>query len=85
MLDEEEERLGHLKTASAMELYKLFQPDKFAEEIVNQSRLYAVQKNKKQALDIMSVDTYRYQYTFIPYCILFVSVFLFLVFYTVAC
>ena len=42
VLDEEEERLGHLKTASAMELYKLFQPDKFAEEIVNQSRLYAV-------------------------------------------
>ena len=81
VLDEEEERLGHLKTASAMELYKLFQPDKFAEEIVYQSRLYAVQKNKKQALDIISVDTYRYRYTFIHTvnCVLFCfSVFSFL-------
>lgn len=69
----DEERLTHLQTASAMELYKLFQPDTFAEEIVYQSKLYAVQKNKKQALDIMSVDTYRY--TFLPYCILYIDFF----------
>lgn len=59
--EEDEERMEHLKTASAMELYKQFQPDTFAEEIVYQSKLYAVQKNKKQALDIMSVNTYRYK------------------------
>ena len=58
--DAEEENFEYLKTASAMELYKQFQPDSFAEEIIYQSKLYAVQKNLKQALDIMSVDKYRY-------------------------
>lgn len=56
---EELEKLELLKTASAYEFYKEFQPDSFAEEIVYQSRLYAVQKDKKQALDTMSLDSYR--------------------------
>jgi hypothetical protein len=47
-------------TASAYDYYKLFQPNTFAEEIVYQSKLYAVQKNLKKSLDCMNIDTYRY-------------------------
>lgn len=58
--DDDIDRLLELKEASALVLYKLFQPDSFAEEIVYQSKLYAVQKNKGKAVDIISMKTYRY-------------------------
>jgi hypothetical protein len=45
--------------SSAYDYYKLFQPASFAEEVVYQSKLYAVQKDKKQAFEVMNIDTYR--------------------------
>jgi hypothetical protein len=47
------------KLSTAYDYYKLFQSEKWVEEIVFQSKLYAVQENLPQALDIMSVDSYR--------------------------
>lgn len=45
---------------SAYDYYRLFMPDSFAEEVVYQSKLYAVQKNyPKKQLDCLSLDTYR--------------------------
>jgi hypothetical protein len=38
---------------------KEFQPDSFASEVVYQSRLYAVQKDKKLSLETMTLDTCR--------------------------
>jgi hypothetical protein len=58
--DDDHDRLMELKNASALELYKQFQPDRFAEEVVYQSKLYAVQKNKNKAVDIINLNTYRY-------------------------
>ena len=45
--------------ASAYDFYKLFQPDSFANEIVYQSRLYALQKGYTKSLESLSQDTYR--------------------------
>jgi len=45
--------------STAYEYYKLFQTDKWVDEIVYQSKLYAVQENIPQALEIMSRDTFR--------------------------
>ncbi len=60
VLDEKTERwVEELKTGSAYDFYKVFQPESFAEEVVYQSRLYAVQKDKKQALEFTNIDTYR--------------------------
>ncbi len=47
------------KQTSAYDYYKLFQPNSFANEIVYQSKLYAVQKDLKKAVEIMDKDTYR--------------------------
>jgi hypothetical protein len=59
-LDEEnKEWVEQLKTGSAYDFYKVFQPPMFAEEVVYQSRLYAVQKDRKQALELTNIDTYR--------------------------
>lgn len=55
--DEEQELLGSLRTA--YDFYKLFQSDSFANEIVYQSRLYAVQKDFKKAQEIVNKNTYR--------------------------
>jgi DNA excision repair protein ERCC-6 len=57
MTAENSDMLANL--SSAYDYYKLFQPASFAEEIVYQSKLYAVQKDKKQALEVMNIDTYR--------------------------
>jgi hypothetical protein len=45
--------------STAYDFYKLFQSDSWVDEIVYQSKLYAVQQNIPQALEIMSSDTYR--------------------------
>lgn len=58
---EKEELLQRLEEASAFEYYRLFQPSSYVEEVVYQSKLYAVQKDKKQALETMNVNTYRYR------------------------
>lgn len=55
--EEDSADLENLSTA--YDYYKLFQSDKWVDEIVYQSKLYAVQENIPQALDIMSKDTYR--------------------------
>jgi hypothetical protein len=54
---EDSEKLENLN--SAYDFYKLFQSDSFANEIVYQSRLYAVQKSYNKALEQLSRDTYR--------------------------
>lgn len=54
---EDREKLEGLTTA--LEYYKLFQPDSFVQEIVAQSKLYAIQKNLKQASNSMSAENYR--------------------------
>ena len=43
----------------AYDYYKLFQPDDFASEVLNQSRLYAMQKDFKKAGEMVNMDTYR--------------------------
>lgn len=53
----DEQALANISTA--YDYYKLFQSDKWVEEIVYQSKLYAVQENIPLALEIMSKDTYR--------------------------
>jgi hypothetical protein len=55
---EDKEKLEILSTA--FDYYKLFQPDSFVREIVYQSRLYAVQKNHKKAMESLNSHTYRY-------------------------
>ena len=44
---------------SAYEYYRLFQPDSFVNEIVYQSKLYAVQKGFNKSLERLGRDTYR--------------------------
>lgn len=44
---------------TAYDYYRLFQPDTFANEVVYQSKLYAVQKDYKKQLESVSIDTYR--------------------------
>ncbi len=51
-------RLDSLSTA--YDFYKVFQSDGFADEILYQSRLYAVQKGHKTAMEQINLDTYRY-------------------------
>jgi hypothetical protein len=55
---EDREKLESLN--SAYDYYRLFQSDSFANEVVYQSRLYAVQKGYNKALEQLSRDTYRY-------------------------
>ncbi len=57
---EKEEWVEQLEEASAFDYYRVFQPPNFVQEVVYQSKLYAVQKNKKMSLDTMNEDTYRY-------------------------
>ncbi len=57
MSDENREKLEDLSTA--YDYYKLFQSDGFANEVVFQSRLYAVQKGLECNLPHISRDTYR--------------------------
>ena len=45
--------------SSGYDYYKLFQPDSFANEIVSQSRLYALQKGYTNSSETVSQDTYR--------------------------
>jgi len=45
--------------STAYDYYKLFQSDSFANEVVYQSRLYAVQKGFSASLPHISKDTYR--------------------------
>jgi len=53
---------------SAYQYYKLFQPDRFAEEIVYQSRLYAVQKDfSNKTKEYLTMDNYRYCYSLYRY------------------
>ncbi len=47
-------------TSTAYEYYKLFQPDSFAAEIVEQSRLYGGQKDLLRAAGDVNVNTYRF-------------------------
>jgi hypothetical protein len=44
---------------TAYSYYKIFQPDSFVNNVVYQSKLYAVQKNYTKAMDIITCDTYR--------------------------
>jgi len=57
MSDENREKLEDLSTA--YDYYKLFQSDAFANEVVFQSRLYAVHKGLECNLPHISRDTYR--------------------------
>ncbi len=57
MSDENREKLEDLSTA--YDYYKLFQSDAFANEVVFQSRLYAVHKGLICNLPHISRDTYR--------------------------
>ena len=57
MSAENKDKLEGLSTA--YEYYKLFQSDTFANEVVFQSRLYAVQKGFETLLPHVSRDTYR--------------------------
>lgn len=54
---EDTEKLENLNTA--YDYYKLFQSESFANEVVYQSRLYAVQKGYNKANELLSRDTYR--------------------------
>jgi hypothetical protein len=45
--------------SSAYDFYKLYQTDRWVGEIVYLLKLYAVQNNISQALEIMSKDIYR--------------------------
>lgn len=45
--------------STAFDYYKLFQSDSFANEVIYQSRLYAVQKGFESCLPHISRDTYR--------------------------
>jgi len=54
---EDREKLEGLTTA--LDYYELFQPDSFVQNIVLQSKLYAVQRDLKQAGNSMSVENYR--------------------------
>ena len=54
---EDQATLENLNTA--YDYYRLFQPDSFANEVVYQSRLYAVQKGHDRSLEKISRDTYR--------------------------
>lgn len=60
-----EDRETFESLSTAFDWYKLFQPDTFAEEIVYQSKLYALQKDHKKAMEYLSRDAYRYSYS--PY------------------
>lgn len=55
--DEDQTTLENL--SSAYDYYRLFQPDSFANEVVYQSRLYAVQKGFNKQLERLGKDTYR--------------------------
>ena len=55
---EDQETLDSL--SSAYDFYKLFQPDSYVNEVLYQSKLYAVQKNyPKKQLENLSMDAYR--------------------------
>jgi len=54
---EEEQILDGARTA--FDYYKLFQSDDFVSEVINQSKLYAVQKGFKKAGEMVNHDTYR--------------------------
>lgn len=60
---EDSAKLENLSTA--YDYYKLFQSDSFVNEVVYQSRLYAVQKGYQKSLELVSRDTYRYEKWFI--------------------
>jgi hypothetical protein len=47
------------KDYDAYEYYKLFQPDDYVEKILEQSLLYAGQKDLQKAAANISMDTYR--------------------------
>ncbi len=50
-----------LKSANkAYDFYKIFSPDSWLNEIVHQSRLYAVQKGRIKQLKMLTRDTLRY-------------------------
>lgn len=55
--DDDKEQLAGL--SSAYDYYKLFSSDSYINEVVYQSRLYAVQKNHTKALELLSKDTLR--------------------------
>ena len=46
-------------TNTAYEFYRLFQPDRFINEIIYQSKLYGVQKGYTKSVEKISVSTYR--------------------------
>lgn len=54
---DDQEKLDSLSTA--YDYYKLYQSDSFVNEIVHQSRLYAMQKDFKKQAEMVSRDTYR--------------------------
>ena len=58
MSPENQDKLDSL--SSAYDYYKLFMGDGFANEVVFQSRLYAVQKGFGSSLPHISRDNYRY-------------------------
>jgi hypothetical protein len=54
---EEKEKLQGAKTA--YDFYKIFSPDSWLNEIVHQSRLYAVQKGRIKQLNMLTRDKIR--------------------------
>jgi hypothetical protein len=45
---------------SAYDFYKVFSPDSWINEVVNQTRLYAVQKDRTKQLPMLTKNNIRY-------------------------
>ena len=56
--EEDKEMLQSLHTA--YDFYKVFSPDSYINEVVHQSRLYAVQKGHEKQLNSLTKDKIRY-------------------------